>query len=94
LVGGLLEAGLARTGPHGLGLDVDATGHLLDRSGTAQERLWLVGPLRRGVWWETTAVPELRAQAAAFVDELAPAGAAARRESRPIRLREPRQDAA
>jgi uncharacterized NAD(P)/FAD-binding protein YdhS len=25
--------------------------------------LWLIGPLRRGARWETTAVPEIRAQA-------------------------------
>jgi uncharacterized NAD(P)/FAD-binding protein YdhS len=62
-VGGLLDAGLARVGPHGLGLDIDASGHLVAADGVAQPRLWLVGPLRRGARWETTAVPEIRAQA-------------------------------
>jgi uncharacterized NAD(P)/FAD-binding protein YdhS len=63
LVRSLLDAGLARVGPHGLGLDIDASGRMVDVDGTAQEGLWLVGPLRRGARWETTAVPEIRAQA-------------------------------
>ncbi|HEY0001582.1 MAG TPA: FAD/NAD(P)-binding protein [Actinoplanes sp.] len=65
-VGGLLDAGRARVGPHGLGLDIDAAGRLLDadnRYGRLGPGLWLIGPLRRGARWETTAVPEIRAQA-------------------------------
>jgi uncharacterized NAD(P)/FAD-binding protein YdhS len=56
-VAGLLDSGRARVGPHGLGLDIDAAGRL------AGEHLWLIGPLRRGARWETTAVPEIRVQA-------------------------------
>lgn len=55
-VAGLLAAGRARVGPHGLGLAIDDAGRLSDG-------LWLIGPLRRGARWETTAVPEIRAQA-------------------------------
>jgi len=66
----LLTAGQARVGPHGLGLDIDGRGRLLDARGTAQDRLWLVGPLRRGARWETTAVPEIRAQARALIDRV------------------------
>jgi uncharacterized NAD(P)/FAD-binding protein YdhS len=65
-VGGLLAAGQARVGPHGLGLDIDATGRLLDAGGRPQLGRWLAGPLRRGAQWETTAVPEIRSQAAAL----------------------------
>jgi uncharacterized NAD(P)/FAD-binding protein YdhS len=64
LVRDLLEAGIVAPGPHGLGLGVDDGGRLLDRSGRAHPRLWTIGPLRRGHAWETTAVPEIRAQAA------------------------------
>ncbi len=67
LVGALLAAGTARVGPHGLGLDVDATGALVRATGEADPRVTLVGPLRRGRLWETTAVPEIRAQAARVV---------------------------
>jgi uncharacterized NAD(P)/FAD-binding protein YdhS len=29
-----------------------------------EDALWVVGPLRRGRRWETTAIPEIRTQAA------------------------------
>jgi uncharacterized NAD(P)/FAD-binding protein YdhS len=70
-VGTLLGAGLARVGPHDLGLDIDATGRLVAADGAPQPGLWLVGPLRRGARWETTAVPEIRAQAHRLVADLA-----------------------
>jgi uncharacterized NAD(P)/FAD-binding protein YdhS len=70
LVGGLLAAGLARVGPHGLGLDIDRAGRLVGADGRAHDRLWLVGALRRGAQWETTAVPEIRAQARRLVTDL------------------------
>jgi uncharacterized NAD(P)/FAD-binding protein YdhS len=59
----LLDDGQARIGPYGLGLDIDAAGRMRDRAGVAGDRTWLIGPLRRGVQWETTAVPEIRTQA-------------------------------
>lgn len=65
-VGGLLAAGQARVGPHGLGLDIDDSGRLIGADGRPQRGRWLIGPLRRGAQWETTAVPEIRAQAAAL----------------------------
>jgi uncharacterized NAD(P)/FAD-binding protein YdhS len=68
--GGLLNRGHARVGPHGLGLDIDINGRLVGADGRARDNLWLVGPLRRGARWETTAVPEIRAQAAALIDSL------------------------
>lgn len=77
LVDGLLVAGLARPGPYGLGLDVDDTGALVDRTGSVTAPIWTVGPARRGRLWETTAVPEIRAQARALAARFAasaPAG--------------------
>jgi uncharacterized NAD(P)/FAD-binding protein YdhS len=70
LVGGLLDAGLARVGPHRLGLDIDTAGRLIGADGTAQPRMWLIGSLRRGALWETTAVPEIRAQAHRLATDL------------------------
>jgi uncharacterized NAD(P)/FAD-binding protein YdhS len=93
-VGGLIDAGLARVGPHGLGLDVDAGGRLVGRDGAGQRRIRVVGPLRRGTLWETTAVPELRAQAAQVVADLGADAPAALRLRRNRRMREPRLDAA
>jgi uncharacterized NAD(P)/FAD-binding protein YdhS len=62
-VGGLLDSGLARVGPHRLGLDIDDAGRLIGADGSVRPRVWLIGPLRRGARWETTAVPEIRTQA-------------------------------
>ncbi|MBM4105037.1 MAG: response regulator [Phycisphaerae bacterium] len=75
LLGSLLRAGLASVDPLGLGLRVDDDGRLIGRDGTISTRVRLIGALRRGDLWETTAVPELRVQAAAaaksFAAELA-----------------------
>ncbi|MBO3743179.1 FAD/NAD(P)-binding protein [Actinoplanes flavus] len=56
LLGALLGEGLLRPGPHRLGVDTDPDG----RAGPG---LWVIGPLRRGHLWETTAIPEIRGQA-------------------------------
>ncbi|MGW4466587.1 FAD/NAD(P)-binding protein [Micromonospora sp. NPDC004704] len=63
LVRQLLADGLARSGPYGLGLDVDHAGAVLGRDGTPTAPLWTLGSPRRGRLWETTAVPEIRGQA-------------------------------
>ena len=60
----LLAEGLARPGPHGLGLDSrvdDAC--LLDADGHPQVDFRVLGSLRIGTLWESLAVPELRQQA-------------------------------
>jgi uncharacterized NAD(P)/FAD-binding protein YdhS len=63
LVRTLAADGLVRPGPHGIGLDVTAQGALIRASGRPHRALWTIGPMRRGVLWETTAAPEIRAQA-------------------------------
>ncbi len=72
LIGTLLDSGVVRPGPLALGLDTDEDGSI---PGT-DRRLWLVGPLRRGRHWETTAVPDIRCQAAALARTLGRAPAA------------------
>ena len=64
LLDGLFAGGDARPGPLGLGLAVDGDGRLLDRAGDPSDTLWALGPLRRGALLETTAIPEIREQAA------------------------------
>lgn len=59
----LLADGHARPGPHGLGLDSDDAGRLLDGQGHPQPGLQVVGSLRIGTLWESLAIPELRGQA-------------------------------
>ena len=63
LLDGLLGRGLARTGPHGIGIDTDAQGRVIDAEGQASPRLFALGSLRIGTLWESIAVPELRVQA-------------------------------
>ena len=66
----LCAAGTARPHPLGLGLDTCAGGALRDAHGQEHETLFAIGPLRRGELWETTAVPEIRAQAQALARRL------------------------
>jgi uncharacterized NAD(P)/FAD-binding protein YdhS len=62
LIAGLVEKGLARIHPSGIGLDVDEHGDL--RTGTgAPGTIHSVGWCRRGAEFEATAVPEIRRQA-------------------------------
>jgi uncharacterized NAD(P)/FAD-binding protein YdhS len=70
LVRTLIAEGLARPGPHGLGLDVTAEGELIGREGRPNPALWTIGPARRGVFWETTAAPEIREQAKVLADRI------------------------
>ncbi|KOV90002.1 FAD/NAD(P)-binding protein [Nocardia sp. NRRL S-836] len=63
LVRGLVEDGTATTDPVGLGVRTGSDGRVLDRSG-APRRIFTLGALRRGEEFESTAVPEIRTQAA------------------------------
>ena len=74
----LLTSGWATAGPHGLGLRTDDDGRLLPAAGPAAP-VWTLGSLRRGQLWESTAVPEIRAQAAALSGRLVAALPAERR---------------
>jgi uncharacterized NAD(P)/FAD-binding protein YdhS len=59
----LFDSGLARPDPLGLGVDAGADGAVLDRAGASSQALYALGPPLRGLWYETTAVPEIREQA-------------------------------
>jgi uncharacterized NAD(P)/FAD-binding protein YdhS len=72
LIESLLRARLVRPGPYGLGLDVTTHGAVVGAHGVASQRLWTIGPLRRGADWETTAAREIRAQAVDLALRLAP----------------------
>lgn len=60
----LLDTGLARPDPLRLGLDTDSHGSLRDAAGRPSSNIFTLGPLLRGRWYETTAIPEIRDQAA------------------------------
>jgi len=70
LLASLFAGGLARTDALSLGLDVDEHGALVDAEGRAARDLFSLGPPRKGVLWETTALREIRAQAAQLAGEL------------------------
>jgi uncharacterized NAD(P)/FAD-binding protein YdhS len=70
LIANLLLSGLVRPDPLVLGLDVAANGALIDTEGKASQFLFTLGSPQKGYLWETTAVPEIRQQAAAIAQEL------------------------
>lgn len=70
LLGYLIEHGIARPDALGLGLDCDAEGALINGKGHSQPRLSGIGPVTRGVFWEVTAVPDIRVQAARLAEKL------------------------
>jgi uncharacterized NAD(P)/FAD-binding protein YdhS len=60
----LFSTGLARPDPIGLGVDAAADGRVLSWAGIPSDVLFTLGPPLRGLWYETTAIPEIREQAA------------------------------
>jgi uncharacterized NAD(P)/FAD-binding protein YdhS len=71
LIRGLLDAGAIRPDPYKLGLDVDESLHVIDAEGRANGRLYAVGPITRGRYWEVTAVPEIRRQTEELAAQMA-----------------------
>ena len=69
LVGRLLASGQARPDPLQLGLET-REGALVDAQGRASARLFAMGGVRRPELWESTAIPEIRAQARALAQQL------------------------
>lgn len=70
LVAQLLDDGLVQPDDFCLGLRVTGMGHLLAADGTVRSDMFTVGTLRRGEELECTAVPEIRRQVAAMVNEI------------------------
>ncbi len=64
LLESLFAGGLCQPDALGLGLKTTNGGAVLDAHGRESDRLFTLGPLRRPALWETTAVPEIRTQAA------------------------------
>ena len=71
LVQSLRDAGHLTPDTLGLGLLTDTRGALRDADGRVSTSLFTLGPSRRPAYFESTAVPELRAQAAALAEVLA-----------------------
>jgi len=59
----LFERGLVRPDELDMGIEVTPDFAVVDNQGRPSDFLLAIGPLLKGTLWETTAVPELRAQA-------------------------------
>jgi uncharacterized NAD(P)/FAD-binding protein YdhS len=81
LVKRLLAQRIVQPDPLFLGLDMDSNGALIDSKGNPSASLYAIGPARKGLLWETTAVPELREQASQLAAHLAHQFTAASRAS-------------
>lgn len=66
----LAERGDIRPDRLAIGIDVDRQCHAMNASGSAQQRLFVVGPMTRGAHWEIVAVPDIRRQVWALAREI------------------------
>ena len=66
LLSGLFEAGLVRADALGLALEIDEHSRV-----AGADRAWAIGPMTKGRFWEITAVPDIRGQAAAVASNIA-----------------------
>jgi uncharacterized NAD(P)/FAD-binding protein YdhS len=71
LIQGLLRDGVVRPDPLRLGLDVTGSCALLNKDGAISRRLFAVGPVTKGTFWEMTAVPDIRRQTEKLAEYMA-----------------------
>lgn len=70
LLQNLFLRGAIRPDQLAIGIDVDQQCHAIARSGSAQSRLFVVGPMTRGAHWEIVAVPDIRRQVWALARQI------------------------
>ncbi len=63
IIRNLMEQGKVVSDELGLGISCSVEGAILGEDGKEVKGLWCVGPMRKAVLWETTAIRELREQA-------------------------------
>ncbi|KQT35362.1 FAD-dependent oxidoreductase [Sphingomonas sp. Leaf412] len=63
LLATLTARGLIRPDAEHLGIDVDGVARTVAMDGTVDDRLYAIGPMTRGAFWEIVAVPDIRRQA-------------------------------
>ncbi|MCU0899010.1 MAG: FAD/NAD(P)-binding protein [Cypionkella sp.] len=66
----LLQTGQARVDPLRISLDVTADCQLINASGRPSARIRAIGPVTRATFWEITAIPDIREQAAKLAKTL------------------------
>ena len=70
LLGALFRRGRVRADPLRLSLDTDERCRVIDAAGRPSPRLYAMGPLTRGAFWEIVAMPDIREQAQGLADDL------------------------
>lgn len=70
LIADLLTRGAARIDPLALGLDVTPDCAVIDAAGRPDPRIRAIGPASRAAFWEVTAIPDIREQAARVAQAL------------------------
>ncbi len=70
LVQMMLKDRLARCDSVGLGIETQTDGAIIPAVGNTHDCLYAIGPVRKASHWETTAVPEIRRQAATLAERL------------------------
>jgi uncharacterized NAD(P)/FAD-binding protein YdhS len=70
LVKNALNKGLIKADNLRLGVHANEQYRILDGSGRAQSNLFGIGPILRGLWYETTAIPEIVKHASGIATEL------------------------
>jgi uncharacterized NAD(P)/FAD-binding protein YdhS len=63
LLAAMVGRGAIRPDAEHLGIDVDSTGRAIAANGTRNDRVFALGPMTRGAFWEIVAVPDIRRQA-------------------------------
>ena len=66
----LLGRGLIRPDANRLGIDVDGESRALAADGRAWDALYAIGPITRGAFWESIAVPDIAVQAQAVARKI------------------------
>jgi uncharacterized NAD(P)/FAD-binding protein YdhS len=71
LLSALLAAGRLRPDPCKLGIEVDLESRVVDSAGAPSPTLTAIGPITRGAFWESIAVPDIAVQSAAAARRIA-----------------------
>lgn len=71
VIKGIVKSGLGRPDALKIGLDVTSDGALIGRNGAVSNRVFALGPLTRGTFFEIESVPEIRVEAQKLAKRLA-----------------------
>jgi uncharacterized NAD(P)/FAD-binding protein YdhS len=62
----LIARGKVKIDELGLGIKCTPEGSIINDQGEVEQGIWCIGPMRKAVLWETTALRELREQSSAL----------------------------